>query len=147
TSSLAFRSHMKPAAVRAGLHKPVERIAGLTPQAAAFHAAAVAQDRPVILIVPTDGDVDQATSDARFFLSSLLGLSEQDSRDAVLSYPSQEVDPFRALSPHLAVASARARALYALTTRTARVVVASARALLPRLSATNRLQAAGLRIE
>ena len=51
----------------------------------------------------------------------------------MLPFPSQEVDPYRGLAPHLEVASARARALHALATRSARLVVASARALLPKL--------------
>ena len=48
--------------------------------------------------------------------------------------PSQEVDPYRGLAPHLRIASARARALHAMATGQARVVVASASALLPRVS-------------
>ncbi len=52
----------------------------------------------------------------------------------VLPFPSQEVDPYRGLAPHLEVASARARALYGLASGTVRLVVASARALVPRLS-------------
>ena len=58
---------------------------------------------------------------------------------AVLPFPSHEVDPYRGLAPHVGVTSARARALHALATGTARVVVASAAALLPRVSAPDRL--------
>jgi transcription-repair coupling factor (superfamily II helicase) len=65
---------------------------------------------------------------------------------AVLPFPSQEVDPYRDLAPHLAVASARARALHGLAAGTARLVIASARSLLPRLSAPARLRVAGLSI-
>jgi transcription-repair coupling factor (superfamily II helicase) len=144
TSSLAFRSLLKTSAAKAGLHRPLTRLTGLTPAAFAFHAAAIAQERPVVLIVPTDTDVDTTTADARFFLSTLLGLAERDAAESVLAFPSLEVDPYRALTPHLAVASARARALSALATRTARIVVASARALLPRLSDPGRLEAVSL---
>ncbi len=144
TSSLAFRSLLKTSATKAGLHRPVPKLTGLTPQAVALHAAAIAQERPVVLVVATDADAERTATDARLFLSILLGLSDSESAESVLSLPSLEVDPYRALSPHQAVASARARALYALTTRTARIVVASARALLPRLSAPDRFEAAGL---
>ena len=51
----------------------------------------------------------------------------------MLPLPSHEVDPYRGLSPHLHVASARARALTAIASGEARVIVASAPALLPRL--------------
>jgi transcription-repair coupling factor (superfamily II helicase) len=144
SSSLAFRSLLKSAAGRAGLDRPARRVTGLTPAATAFHAALVAQETPVVLVVPTDADVERMTSDARLFLAVLLGLSELDAGGLVLPFPSQEVDPYRELSPHLAVASARARALHALATRSARLIVASARALMPRLSSPDRLAAAGL---
>ena len=83
--------------------------------------------------------------DVRFFLSSLEGLSRSDAENVVLPFPSQEVDPYRGLAPHLEVASARARALHALATGSAKVVVASARALLPRVSDPDRIRDAGSR--
>jgi transcription-repair coupling factor (superfamily II helicase) len=144
TASLAFRSLLKTSAAKAGLHRPLSKLTGLTPAALAFHVAAIAQDRPVVLVVPTDADVETTTSDARFFLSTVLGLTERDAAETVLACPSLEVDPYRALTPHLAVASARARALSALSTRAARIVVVSARALLPRLSDPARLAAVSL---
>jgi len=134
SASLAFRSLLKSAATRAGLTRAVPRLAGLGPGATAFHAAALAQDSIVVLIVPTDADVEQMTGDARFFLSAMMGLSDSQVAQAVLPFPSQEVDPYRGLAPHLEVASARARALTGLTTGSARLVIASARALAPRLS-------------
>ena len=133
-SSLAFRSLLKSSGSRAGLHRAAPRLTGLTPQALAFHAALLAQDHATFLVVPTDADVEQVTADARFLLSAMQGLSARGAEDAILPFPSQEVDPYRGLSPHLEIASARARALHGLTARTARLVVASARALLPRLS-------------
>ena len=134
SSSLAFRSLLKSAAARSGLVKSPARLTGLTPAATAYHIAALAQDRPQVLVVPTDVDVERTVADARFFLGALKGLSTLDAEAQVLPFPSQEVDPYRGLTPHLEVASARARALHALAAGTARIVVASARALAPRLS-------------
>ncbi len=144
SASLAFRALLKSAATRAGLTRAVPRLAGPGPGATAFHAAALAQDRPVVLVVPTDADVEQMTLDARFFLSAMKGLSDRQVEYAVLPFPSQEVDPYRGLAPHLEVASARARALTALATGTAQLVIASARALPPRLSEPGRMAAASL---
>jgi transcription-repair coupling factor (superfamily II helicase) len=103
-----------------------------------------ALDAPVFLVVPADVDVEQFVSDTRFFLGALQGLGDVAAEREVLPFPSQEVDPYRGLTPHLEVASARARALHALATRTAKVVVASARALLPRLSAPERFASTGV---
>jgi transcription-repair coupling factor (superfamily II helicase) len=144
SSSLAFRSLLKSAAQRAGLTRAVPRLAGLGSGATAFHAASAAQEGCVILIVPSDADVEQMTRDARFFLSAMLGLSQGQAEQAVLPFPSQEVDPYRGLAAHLEVASARARALTALATGTGRLIIASARALHPRLSDPARFAAASL---
>ena len=143
-SSLALRSLLKTAASRSGLGRPALRLSGLSPAGAAFDAAVLAQDDPVLLIVPTDAIVEQMVGDIRFFLASLQGLSRTDAENVVLPFPSQEVDPYRGLAPHLEVSSARARALHALAAGTANVVVASARALLPRVSDPARLRDAGL---
>jgi transcription-repair coupling factor (superfamily II helicase) len=139
SSSLAFRSLLKSAAARAELARAAPRLTGPTPAATAFHAAVVAQETATFLVVPADADVERMTADARFFLSSLQGLSERDAAEQVLPFPSQEVDPYRGLTPHLEVTSARARALLGLATGRARLVIASARALLPRLSDPGRL--------
>ncbi|HUR21200.1 MAG TPA: hypothetical protein VMZ90_10355, partial [Vicinamibacterales bacterium] len=144
SASLAFRSLLKSAATRAGLTRSTQRLAGLGPGAMAFHASALAQDGPVVLVVPTDPDIEQMTADARFFLSAMKGLSDAQAEQAVLPFPSQEVDPYRGLAPHLEVASARARALAALATGTSQLVIASARALPPRLSEPGRLAAASI---
>ncbi|MEZ5316684.1 MAG: transcription-repair coupling factor [Vicinamibacterales bacterium] len=144
TSSLAFRALLKSAASRAHIDKPAPAITGLTPPALGFHAALVSRDRRLCVVVPTDAHVEQLTADTRFFLSCVDGLAQADTVRAVLPLPSQEVDPYRGLLPHLEVASARARALHALASGSARVVVASARALAPRLSDPARLATAGL---
>jgi transcription-repair coupling factor (superfamily II helicase) len=146
SSSLAFRNLLKSAASKAGLTRAGVRLSGPTRPAATFYAAVLAQDTPVFLVVPSDVDVDRMTSDARFFLGALKGLSDVDLERQVLPFPSQEVDPYRGLTPHLGVASARARALHALSTGTATLIVASARALVPRLGDRAGFAAAGFTI-
>jgi transcription-repair coupling factor (superfamily II helicase) len=141
--SLALRSLLESAVRRAGLTRTPGRLAGLTPPALSLHAAALGRERPVLLVVPTDADVETATANTRFFLSGLEGLAEFDVQRRVLPLPSPEVDPYRGLAPHLEVSSARARALFGLADRSARVVIASARALLSRVSAPDRLQSTG----
>ena len=139
SSSLAFRSLLKSSAARAGLGRSVSNLTGLSPAAAALHAAVLCQESPVLLVVPTDALAEQVAADARFFLASLQGLAPGDADQRVRAFPSQEVDPYRGLTPHLQVASTRARALHGLIAGTARLVVASAHALLPRLSAPGRV--------
>ena len=121
---------------------------GLTPAAKAFWIAGAASDDArnefVLAVVPTDRDVEQVTSDVRFFLGGLEGLSADELENAVLPFPSQEVDPYRGLAPHLRIASARARALHAMAPGQARVVVASAAALAPRVSPPDALVALAL---
>ena len=108
-------------------------LSGFTPAAKACWIAGAASDDSrnefVLAVVPTDRDVEQVTGDVRFFLGGLEGLSADELENAVLPFPSQEVDPYRGLAPHLRIASARARALHAMATGQARVVVASAAAL------------------
>jgi transcription-repair coupling factor (superfamily II helicase) len=121
---------------------------GLTAAAKALWIAGAASDDPrselVLAIVPADRDVEQVTSDVRFFLGGLEGSSADELENIVLPFPSQEVDPYRGLAPHLRIASARARALEAMATGQARVVVASASALLPRVSPPDVLTALAL---
>jgi transcription-repair coupling factor (superfamily II helicase) len=145
-SSLAFRSLLKTAALRAGLDRPAPETSGLSRQALALHAAVLAQDEPVFLVVPADADVEQVSRDARFFFAALTGSTDEAAREAVRAFPSQEVDPYRGLLPHLEIASVRAGTLYAMARCTARLVVASARALAPRLSPPGRLARTGLTI-
>jgi transcription-repair coupling factor (superfamily II helicase) len=143
-SSLTLRALLKTAVSRAGMGARVPRVTGLTPAAKAlFAAAAAARDR-VLLLLPTDADVERTTGDVRFFLTALEGLSDADAERVVLPFPSHEVDPYRGLAPHMDIASARARALHALTTGTARVVIASAGSLLPRVSAPEHIQSTSL---
>jgi transcription-repair coupling factor (superfamily II helicase) len=140
--SLGLRALLKSAVARAGLDSTARQLSGLTPSAKALYVAAAAQALPtgtVLFVVPSDGGLDQVVGDVRFFLSALEGLSETSSASAVLPFPSHEIDPYRGLAPHVGVTSSRARALHALARGTARVIVASAAALLPRVAAPDRL--------
>jgi transcription-repair coupling factor (superfamily II helicase) len=142
TSSLNLRALLKTAIARSRMDTPVRTVSGLTDSAKALFVAASAQALPhgvVLYVVPTDGDIDQATADIGFFAGALEGLSASAVDKAILPFPSHEIDPYRGLAPHFGVTSARAKALHALATGTARVVVASAAALLPRVSSPDRL--------
>jgi transcription-repair coupling factor (superfamily II helicase) len=115
------------------------RLSGLTSPAKAMCAAVVASRSAAVLIVPNDAEVERTTVDARFFLAALEGLSDADVERSVLPFPSHEVDPYRGLKPHFDIASARARALHGMASGTARLLVVSAAALLPRLTPPARL--------
>ncbi len=144
SSSLTLRALLKSAASRLGMGVPAPAVTGLTPAAKAMFAAVSAARGRTVLVVPTDVDVELFTTDARFFLSALEGWSGAELDRAVLPFPSHEVDPYRGLAPHLDIASARARALDELLRDHARLVIASAAALLPRLSSPQLLNATSL---
>src|SRR3954469_15877801 len=144
STSLTLRALLKTAAGRLGLGVPGRSVSGLTAAAKGLFAAAAAGRDRGIVIVPTDADVEQLTADARFFYSALEGASDAEAAHAVLPFPSHEIDPYRGLQPHFDIASARARTLFALGSGTARLVIASAASLLPRLSAPARLLGAGI---
>ena len=142
STSLNLRALLKAAVARSRMDVPEREVSGLTPSAKALFVAAAAHTMPkgtVLLVVPTDADLEQMVADVCFFISALEGLSETAADRAVLSFPSHEVDPYRGMAPHVGVTSARARALHALARGTARVVAASASALLSRVSAPERL--------
>ncbi len=123
---------------RSRLGSPARAITGLTPAAKALAVAASAHrasEAVLLYVVPGDPDLETATGDVRFFLGALEGLSDAAAERAVLPFPSHQVDPYRGLAPHFRVASARARALHAAALGAARVIVASAQAVLPRLPA------------
>jgi transcription-repair coupling factor (superfamily II helicase) len=144
TSSLTLRALLKSAISRAAFDKTATLTAGLSPAAKALAAVAAARTawNPLLLVVPTDKDVEQMTSDARFFYGALEGDTEQAVERAVLSFPSHQVDPYRGMTPHFRVASARARALHAVASGPARLVIASAPALLPLVSPPHRFRKA-----
>jgi transcription-repair coupling factor (superfamily II helicase) len=144
STSLTLRALLKTAAGRLGLGVRGRPVAGLTAAAKGLFVAAAAGREHVVALVPTDADVEQLTSDVRFFLSALEGVSDAEAAGVVLPLPSHEIDPYRGLSPHFDIASRRARTLHALATGSARVVIASGAALLPRVSPPARLQEIGL---
>jgi transcription-repair coupling factor (superfamily II helicase) len=132
------RSLLTSAIARTDLTGRARAYSGLTPPAKALAVAAAAHAaREVVLlyVVPTDPEIENATSDIRFFLASLEAVPDAVVERLVVPFPSYQVDPYRGMAPHFHVASARARALHAAALGTARVVVASAQALMPRLAA------------
>ena len=139
TPSLTLRALLTTSAARAGLGVTGEAVYGLSPPAQALAVATVASSSPTLLVVPNDAAVEVMTADARFFYAALQSTTDAAAARVVLPFPSLEVDPYRAIVPHLDVASARARALTMLRLGTARLVIASAPALLPRLSRPDRL--------
>ena len=145
-TSLTLQAALRSAAARVGLGGAARSLAGLSASAKGLAAAAAAAEAPVVVIVPGAGDVEQLVADTRFFLGSLTAASEHELRHHVLAFPSHEVDPYRGLAPHFDVAAARGRALHGLASGTVRVVVAASAALLPRVSAPDRLLAAGTRL-
>ncbi|HWI20946.1 MAG TPA: transcription-repair coupling factor, partial [Vicinamibacterales bacterium] len=134
--SLALRSLLTGVLRETGLQSPLQRISGATSPVRALAVAAAAKrlgERTILLVVPTDADIENTVGDISFFLSVLEGSASTVVERQVLPFPSTQVDPYRGFQPHLKVASARARVLHALATNTARVVVASAAALLTKL--------------
>jgi transcription-repair coupling factor (superfamily II helicase) len=146
--SLALRSLLTGVLREAGLLSPLQRLSGATAPVRALAIAAAAKrlgDTTILVVVPTDAEIENAVGDISFFLSVLEGSAATVVERQVLPFPSTQVDPYRGFQPHLKVASARARVLHALATNsrlrsegaTARqaalVVVASAAALLTKL--------------
>ena len=145
STSLNLRALLKAAVARSGMDVPSRLVSGLTPSAKAMAVAGAAHAQPhgvLVYVVPTDADVEQSTADVGFFLAAIEGLASFD--QAVLPFPSHEIDPYRGLTPHVGVTSARARALHAIARGSARVVIASAAALLPKVTPPERLLAAAL---
>jgi transcription-repair coupling factor (superfamily II helicase) len=149
-TSLTLRGLLKGAITRSGMATSARVVTGLTPAAKALYVAAAAQGLPrgvVWYVVPTDADIEQGVGDVALFLSAMEGLASDAADRAVMAFPSHEIDPYRGLAPHVGVTSLRARALCGVGTSTARVVVASAAALLPAISAPRRLLGAALHLE
>src|SRR5262245_59241082 len=150
STSLNLRAVLKAAIARSGMDVPAREASGLTASAKALFVAAASQARPhetILYVVPTDGDLEESVADIAFFLGALEGLPSTATERAVLPLPSHEIDPYRGLAPHVGVTSARARALHAIARGSARVVVASAAALLPRVTPPARLLAAALELK
>src|SRR5688572_8702101 len=115
TTSLALRAVLNRAAAQASLEQLGSISAGLSPAAKAFAAvcACRAANGLVLLVVPTDKDVEQVTADARFFYAVTEGASGAAVDQAVLPFPSLQADPYRGMTPHFRVAAVRGRALHA----------------------------------
>jgi transcription-repair coupling factor (superfamily II helicase) len=149
STSLTLRSLFKSAISKAGLDKVAAIAAGLTPaaKALAIVGGARAASGVTLVVVPTDKDVEQLLADARFFWGAVEGADDQAVERAVLPFPSHQVDPYRGMTPHFRVSAARARALHAAAAGDARIIVASAAALLPRVSSPERLKKASIELK
>ena len=150
TTSLNLQALLKTAAARTGMDGSAPRVGGLSPTAQALYVAVQTSHRKnalCIVVVPSDEDVDRFTADTRFFMMALEGASLESLDETVKPFPSLQIDPYQNLAPHFGVASARAAALHAISSGAARVVVASAAALLPRLSAPGSLEAAAIELK
>jgi transcription-repair coupling factor (superfamily II helicase) len=147
-TSLNLRALFSRAATRLSLDQPARVMAGLSPAAKALAAVSLSRAAKgvTLLVVPTDKDVEQVTADARFFFAAFESASAAATERAVLPLPSLQVDPYRGMTPHFKVAAARANALYAAATGRARLIVASAAAVLPSVSPAERLLRAGIDI-
>jgi transcription-repair coupling factor (superfamily II helicase) len=134
-TSLSVRALLNSAIAKADLGRG-RSYSGLTPQAKALAVAAEShanREAVHLYVVPTDPEIENATGDVRFFLSTLEAIPPAVVERLVLPFPSYQVDPYRGLAPHFQVTASRARALHAAALGTARVIVASAQALMPRL--------------
>jgi transcription-repair coupling factor (superfamily II helicase) len=134
--SLALRSLLTGVLRETGLQSPTRRLSGASSPVRSLAVAAASKrlsSGTVLLVVPTDADIENTVGDICFFLGVLEGSAETVVSQQVLPFPSTQVDPYRGFQPHLKVASARARVLHALAAGSARVVVASAAALLTKL--------------
>jgi transcription-repair coupling factor (superfamily II helicase) len=137
-TSLSVRALLNSAITRLGLDSRTRSYSGLTAPAKALAVSAAAhasRELVFLYVVPTDAEIETATNDVRFFLSSLEAVPDVVAERIVLPVPSHQVDPYRGMAPHFQVTSARARALHAAALGTARVIIASAQALMPRLAA------------
>jgi transcription-repair coupling factor (superfamily II helicase) len=150
TTSLNLQALLKTAAARTGMDSSVTHVRGLSPAAQALYVATQAANRRnavTVVVVPTDEDVDRFCLDTRFFMAALEGASAASLEEAVKPFPSLQIDPYRNIAPHFGVASARADALHGMASGRARVVAASAAALLPRLSPPASLEAAAIELK
>jgi transcription-repair coupling factor (superfamily II helicase) len=150
STSLSIQSLLTGTLSRSGLAPLPRRVSGLTAPARALAVAGAAHRSPddvIVHVVSSDADLDGSVGDIRFFLGALEGLADAVVERTVLPFPSLQVDPYRGIEPHFRVTSARARALHALAAGEARVVVASALALPPRVVEPERLLAHACRVK
>ncbi len=111
-----------------GAIAPPARISGVMGPARSLMQAELAKSRggPTLVVVPDERRLTPAVSDLEAFFGAL------DVARNVLPFEAFALDPYRGLSPHLDVVSARVRALVALARHENVVVVATAAALLYR---------------
>jgi len=111
-----------------GAIAPPARISGVMGPARSLVQAELIKSRegPALVVVPDEKRLTPAVSDLEAFFGAL------DVARSVLPFPAFALDPYRGLSPHLDVVSARVRALVALARDENVVVVATAAALLYR---------------
>ncbi|HXV60566.1 MAG TPA: transcription-repair coupling factor [Vicinamibacteria bacterium] len=123
----ALRRALDGWALFEGIQPPC-RISGLMGPSRSLVAAALALETegPVLVVVCDERRLQPAVSDLGAFLRAL-----DDDRE-VIPLPAFALDPYRGLSPHLEVVSARISALVALAARQRVAVVAPAAALLYR---------------
>src|SRR5687767_7111137 len=147
-TSLTLRALFSRAASQASLDRPAHITAGFPPPAKVLAAVSVAcaSADVTLVIVPSGNVVEQITADPWFFYGAFEGASDSAIDRAVLPLPSPQVDPYRGMTPHFRVAAARARALHAAASGTARLIVASSAALLPRVSPHQRLLRASIEL-
>jgi transcription-repair coupling factor (superfamily II helicase) len=134
---LALEERLRQAA---SVAKSEVTLAGLTDTAKALTVALVGRTlaRPVLLLTTSNRRAETLVEPLRFFASVLTGRPES----AVVVLPSHDVSPYRGLSPHPAIAEARAVALWRLATGEAEAAVVPIGAALGRLA--NREVYAGL---
>ena len=150
STSLNLQSLLKTAAARTGMDSSASHVRGLSASAQALYVAVQSSHRKsavCVVVVSGDEDVDRFCMDTRFFMAALEGASAAALEEAVKPFPSLQIDPYRNIAPHFGVASARAAALHAIASGTGKVVVASAAALLTRLSAPGNLEAAAIELK
>ncbi|HEU4690164.1 MAG TPA: CarD family transcriptional regulator, partial [Vicinamibacterales bacterium] len=144
--SLTLRSILARAVATAGLDRSAPVTAGLIASAKALAIAGLARNRHgvTVVVTPSDTDAERLAADIRFFYGGLEGASEAAIDRAILTLPGLQVDPYRGMTPHFRVAAARARALHSAAAGTARIIVASAAGLLPRISPPQRMRDAAV---
>ena len=109
------------------------RVSGLTPTAKSLISSLLphALARPVIVIV-----ADNKTAEAMLpQVQSFCELSGAVSPDNVVMVPAYDVLPFENMSPHAEIQEARAKALWKITTGTARIVITPVSAAVMKLNA------------
>lgn len=91
------------------------------------------ESRPVAVITPSNLEAQNLAQELQFYVDLFAPAQVR-----VIHLPSPEVDPYRGLSPHPEISSARAKALWQLLQDGPRVLITSARAAAVRLHSSVR---------